>query len=57
MIKNFVGTDRKQLELKIDQKPMTSIELEDIVGVHYDRHKECTNIVLQDSKLIVFKGF
>ena len=52
-----IADDRTKIKLNIEQKPAEEIDLKEVIGVHYDRHAEWTNVILSDSKLIVFKGF
>ena len=52
-----VSEDRKEILLTLDQKPKVIIGLTDVIGVHYDRNKDCTNLVLKENKLVSFKGF
>jgi len=52
-----INDERSHIGLSMDQRPILNIDFRDVVGVHYDKYAECTNLILKNDSIIAFKGF
>lgn len=57
MVKIKISPDRTKILVLSDNKPESDIDFSDVVGCHFDKHKECTNVIMKNNTIIVFKGF